>query len=169
MSRGITESAAIVVWMYWMTHTQWAKTAVLRTFGHKMAKKHDMEVFKGSIEAYWRGQLRKNHKSKFCPKMGDWGQNRIFPFFGPKSFLRTQTQQRTMVKTQKNLCCYGKMAEIYKNLKKSLFIFNFGSFWLIKCQKKAFSGTQMTLKVVVPWGGRVRFVSKMMKKFRYFD
>ena len=58
----------------------------LRTFAHKLAKMHDIEVCIGSKEAYWWGQLKKDHKSKFSPKVEGLGPKQEISFFWPKSF-----------------------------------------------------------------------------------
>ena len=42
--------------------TQWAKTVISRTFGHKLGKKSDTDVVEGLLEAYYELKHKKMTK-----------------------------------------------------------------------------------------------------------
>ena len=70
---------------------QWAKTVVFGTFGHSSGKKHDTDVFLGSLEAFYEGGHEKMTKSEIWGTMGDWGQITKFIIFCSRCPKMTQT------------------------------------------------------------------------------
>ena len=49
---------------------QWAKTVVLRKFGHKLDKKNDTDVVKGLLEAYYKDKHEKMAMSEIWVIIG---------------------------------------------------------------------------------------------------
>ena len=61
--------------------TQWGKTVISRTFGHKLGKKSDTDVVEGLLEAYYEV------KHKKMTKYENWhpGQKYFCCYFSSKS------------------------------------------------------------------------------------
>jgi hypothetical protein len=70
---------------------QWAETVILWKFGHSSSKKHDTDVFLGSLEACYEGGHEKMTKSEIWGTMADWGQIVKFTKFQPRCLEMTQT------------------------------------------------------------------------------
>ena len=128
---------------------QWAKTVIWRTFGHSSGKKHDTDVFLGSLEAFYEGGHEKMTKSEIWGTMGDWGQITKFTNFCSRCPEMTQTWKATLLEAEKSHVAKPKWP-IFGKIRKNNVLFSIlAVFWPENGEKRPF--------LVVGWLRKVLF------------